>query len=225
MPFNNNNINNNNANNSSEYVSPSNYDDEPDNTPFDSSSSDDSDSDDTYDSDDSSDYGDGEIVFNPDSRYLITYELYNSKLHGNRLCDGMLLVNETFKNTNYFRTRYIQSFYEHNKEIAARLRRAGGSRLMHPFIRNYITILDNAASSQVQIAQCIQLDSGEHVAVLKTFYLRIIQRAWKKRFALRVQIEQRKRIPENILHRVRHGSWPQCCLNLPTIRGLLHDLR
>jgi hypothetical protein len=224
MPFNN--INNNNANNSSEseYVSPSNYDDEPTNASFDSSSSDDSYSDDTYDSNDSSDYGDGDIVFNPDSRYLITYEFYNSKLHGNRACDGMLLVNKTFKNTNYFRTSYIQLFYEHNKELAARLRWRGGSRLKHPFIRNYINILDNSATAQVQIAQCIQLDSGEQTAVLKTFYLRIIQRAWKKRFAIRVQMEQRKRIPENILYRVRHGSWPQCCLNLPTIRGILANL-
>jgi hypothetical protein len=215
---------NNNANNSSEYLPQNNYDDEPVNNESDSDDSSSDVSDDTYDSNDSSDYGDGDIVFNPDARYLITYEFYNSKIHGDRSCDGMLLVNETFKNTNYFRTSYIQLFYEHNKELATRLRQSGGSRLMHPFIRNYINILDNSATAQVQIAQCIQLDSGEQTAILKTFYLRIIQRAWKKRFALRVQMERQKRIPENILYRVRHGTWPQCCLNMPTIRGLLSNL-
>ena len=50
----------------------------------------------------------------------------------------------------------------------------------HPYIRNYNHINKNILS--IQIAKNIILKGGESVAILKTFWIKIIQRTWKKVF-------------------------------------------
>lgn len=47
----------------------------------------------------------------------------------------------------------------------------------HPFISNYQKICKDM---KPQIAECIYLQSGECVCIIKTFWLKIIQRRWKK---------------------------------------------
>lgn len=47
----------------------------------------------------------------------------------------------------------------------------------HPFIYNYRTI---CKGMKPQIAKCIYLQSGECVCIIKTFWIKIIQRRWKK---------------------------------------------
>ena len=162
----------------------------------------------------------GDDMYNSIKYHLITYEIYNSNLHGCTDCDGHYLVHIELKKTNYFNNKFIKSLYKHNKRLAYNLR-IGNSRIMHPFIRNYVNLLETKSISQVQIAQCIMLPGGEIIAILKTFYIRIIQRAWKKIFALRVKIQMKKRHPTNLLYRARHGVWPRDCLNAPSLRGLL----
>jgi hypothetical protein len=192
-----------------------------------------------YSSDSNNDYNDSNDDYNdsnndsnydntlePLKRYIIFTEIYNSRIHGYTRCDGQFLVNTLLKNTNYFKKQHIvNDLNQRNREIVNILNfpnpNGRRSRYMHPFIRNYTNILESNRFNQVQIAQCILLDSGEYIAIIKTFYIRIIQRAWKKAFAKRIEIQNRKRIPANILHRVRHGTWPLECLYMPTIRGLL----
>lgn len=53
-------------------------------------------------------------------------------------------------------------------------------RYKHPFIRNYRQIVLRPGYIQPEIAECIILPSGESVAILKTFWIRIIQRAWRR---------------------------------------------
>jgi len=50
----------------------------------------------------------------------------------------------------------------------------------HPCIRNYNHINKNILN--IQIAENIILKGGESVAILKTFWIKIIQRTWKKIF-------------------------------------------
>jgi len=50
----------------------------------------------------------------------------------------------------------------------------------HPYIRNYNHINKNIL--KIQIAEKVILKGGECVAILKTFWIKIIQRTWKKIF-------------------------------------------
>jgi len=50
----------------------------------------------------------------------------------------------------------------------------------HPLIRNYKKIVKN--SLNFEIAHCVTLSGGEYVAILKTFWIKIIIRSFKKAF-------------------------------------------
>lgn len=147
---------------------------------------------------------------------LVSVCIYNSKVHGCRLCDGHYLVYSTLTPTNYYRRGVLRDFKEMN---------AYYSQIKHRFIRNFNTIMNSPIMCSPQIAECIYLPGGEYMAIIKTVYIRIIQRAWKKAYALRVRASMNKLHPTNILYRFAHGIWPECCTNMPTIRGILGDMR
>ena len=65
-------------------------------------------------------------------------------------------------------------------------------RYKHPFIRNYREIVLRDEYIKPEIAECILLSSGETVAILKTFWIRIIQRVWKRVFLKRVNIMKKR---------------------------------
>jgi hypothetical protein len=65
-------------------------------------------------------------------------------------------------------------------------------------------------SYQVHLAQCIRLPTGETVCVIKTFWLKIIQRTWKKVF------KERQRVLKNIYLRQIRGK-----VFIPSLTGML----
>jgi hypothetical protein len=58
----------------------------------------------------------------------------------------------------------------------------------HPIIRNYIEIGLKRGFVRLEVVEEIQLYSGEHIAILKTFWLRIFARIVKKRILIKKQI-------------------------------------
>jgi hypothetical protein len=50
---------------------------------------------------------------------------------------------------------------------------------IHPTIRNYNKIVSNKHYFKPEISECIILPTGETIAILKTFWIRIIQKVWK----------------------------------------------
>ena len=82
----------------------------------------------------------------------------------------------------------------------------------HLFIRNYVNIINKQSYFQPQIAKCIYI-GDECVAIIKTFWLKIVQRTWKKIYAKRMNIIKN---PTNIFYRQMNGP-----MRLPTLRGML----
>ena len=79
---------------------------------------------------------------------------------------------------------------------------------LHPWVRNYNDINKNILN--IQIAEKIILKGEECVAILKTFWIKIIQRTWKKVF--------RKYLFDKYLRELRGYK----VLNRPNIlRGML----
>ena len=81
----------------------------------------------------------------------------------------------------------------------------------HLFIRNYVNIINKPSYFQPQIAECIYI-GDECVAIIKTFWLKIVQRTWKKIYAKRMQLIN----PTTLFYRQING--PMC---LPTLKGML----
>jgi len=84
-------------------------------------------------------------------------------------------------------------------------------RPTHLFIRNYVNII-NKSCFQPQIAECIYIGE-ECTAIIKTFWLKIIQRTWKKIYAKRMNYIKN---PTNLFYRQMRGP-----MYLPTLRGML----
>ena len=91
----------------------------------------------------------------------------------------------------------------------------------HPFIRNYKAIISNENYIKPEIAKCVYLSGDECVAILKTFWLRIVQRAWRRVFQERKQIFARRMRIDSLSHREITGKWPTSCSQLPSIHGML----
>ena len=58
----------------------------------------------------------------------------------------------------------------------------------HTKIRNYHNIIRRPNYIKPEIAECFELSTQEHIAIIKTIWIKLIQRKWKKVFALKQQI-------------------------------------
>jgi hypothetical protein len=94
----------------------------------------------------------------------------------------------------------------------------------HPTIRNYTAIATRENYIKPEIAQCIMLPTQELIAILKTTWIRIIQKKWKKVYAQRQIVLNYRRQPTALRKRESSGQWPSYCLLLPGLRGMLSEL-
>jgi hypothetical protein len=95
----------------------------------------------------------------------------------------------------------------------------------HPTIRNYYNIVSNTNYIQPEIGEYIILPTLEAVAILKTFWIRIIQKKWKKVFEQQQQIINERCKLQSLIYRQTTGYWPSHCKTFPTLKGMLHKLK
>ena len=76
----------------------------------------------------------------------------------------------------------------------------------------------------IEIAECFYLPSQECVSILKTFWLKIIQRKWKNILRERKNIIRKRGHPNSLIHREIYGKWPISCLYYPALSGMLSNL-
>ena len=92
------------------------------------------------------------------------------------------------------------------------------TRLPHPFIRNYENIISNKNYLQLHLAKNILLDTGEIICIIKTYWIRIIQRTWKRIYKERQKIIQKRKNPMSILYFQQNGKWPKDCSIYPILK-------
>jgi len=144
-------------------------------------------------SDSSSDYEENEdVMYEPDetspTKYnIVLCEIYNEKIHGNvsenkkELCNHYLVLG-IFKKLDMKCLNEMSSFY--NKSYMEKINKI----TPHSTIRNYRNILTSPNYIKPEIAYCICLAGGEEICILKTFWIRIIQRTWKTIYKSRKEI-------------------------------------
>jgi len=121
---------------------------------------------------------------NIESQYLIQHSLQLDTFYNSQ--EFTLFMNMINMSRNYY-SRYFQ-MNKHSIE--------------HPIIRNYKYAVMKKNYISFEIVQHIQLEhGGEHVAVYKTFWLRIFQRKWKKYHRYKMQLVRTLLKPYGLLLR------------------------
>lgn len=94
----------------------------------------------------------------------------------------------------------------------------------HIIIRNYKNIISKPDYIKPEIAQCVVLQTHHSVAILKTIWIKLIQRKWKKIYKERQNIMRKRMSPSSLSTRELTGKWPHHCQHLPSIYGMLRNL-
>ena len=182
-------------------------------------------------SDDSYDDDEQDIIYESDeptfTKYtIILCELYNHFIHGiteNVSVNSHYLVSWRFKQLNMCyiddiasdeNQRYAE-FYETNHPCIRK----------HLIYKNYKNIIVRENYIKPEIALCIYLPTNECIAILKTFWLKIIQRKWKNIIKQRNYIIQKRCNLNELKHRELLGRWRRDCYYYPTLKGMLSDLK
>ena len=106
--------------------------------------------------------------------------------------------------------------------VYSRLLNWGDSRTnSHPLYKNYTNIVARNTYIKPEIAECMYLETHECVAVLKTHWIRLIQRTWKNVMRKRADVIQKRTNPHALYNRQITGNWPSDCSNCPGLKGML----
>ena len=89
---------------------------------------------------------------------------------------------------------------------------------------DYINFVLLYSSVNVEIAECLYLPSDHCVSIIKTHWLKLIQRTWKKIHRLRKHTIVMRSHPNALKYREIYGMWPNNCINYPSLRGMLSNL-
>lgn len=139
-------------------------------------------------------------TYEPEEQSLTKYNLvlceqYDRRLHG--ICDGEI---------NYHYLTLIR-FREYDIDCI------NVARMIYPNNR-----------SNLEIAECLYLPSDHCVSIIKTYWLKLIQRTWKKIHRSRKLIIAMRSHPNALKYREINGRWPNNCINYPRLKGMLSNL-
>ena len=78
-----------------------------------------------------------------------------------------------------------------------------------------------ATNSNIDIMKLFILDDHTHTVVIKTYWLKIIQRHWKKVYSQRKYCISRRRQIKTMMYVERNGRYPYDCHSMPGLHGML----
>lgn len=185
-----------------------------------------SDSDNT-DNEYNSDYDDDEnynhIMYEPEennsSKFTIALnELYNDNIHG----EG----GENISNQYLVHSRYKKLDINFISDIAnnINLEYQYLGNQSHNIYRNYKQIITQENYVKPEITECITLNTGHCIGIIKTIWLKLIQRKWKNIMKERKNIIKKRTHPKSLQYRETTGKWPKNCLKYPQLKGMLSQL-
>ena len=76
-------------------------------------------------------------------------------------------------------------------------------------------------NSNIDIMKLFILDDHTHTVVIKTYWLKIIQRHWKKIYSQRKYCISRRRQIKTMMYVERNGMYPYDCYSMPGLQGML----
>ena len=161
------------------------------------------------------------------SKYkLLVCEIFNKNIHGiTRESDpninGQFIVIEKFKINKNIQINYLFEKINKHCKWVNEFYNKHFEKLGDNYITNYCNIIKDSNYIKPEIGEIYYLRGDECVCIIKTFWLKIIQRTWKKIFKIRQQMIKRRFRPDSLLYMQITGKWPEECVNMPSIRGML----
>jgi hypothetical protein len=99
----------------------------------------------------------------------------------------------------------------------------------YPFerIRRYLAeySIVRVENAKVHIMKLCILEDGTYSVVLKTHWLRLVQRHWRKTYQQRKRVIRGRRNLANLRQREIYGRWPHGLNILPSLHGLIQDYK
>ena len=121
------------------------------------------------------------------SKYKLAFcEFFNLDIHGkdemsSPNIDSHLLILRTLNINTFYDPQHYNSITRFVGIVRRQyVRYISTTSKQHPFIRNYKNAVIKKNYVSLEIIELVELEGGEHVAIYKTFWLRIVQRMWKK---------------------------------------------
>lgn len=180
-------------------------------------------------------------IFQSISKFnLVLIELHNENIHGinntNNYIDSHYLLIDSFYPYNYYSKNDINNLnnieneneielYNINDTIEAYrnyYRTLFRQFCKHKFIRNYYKIIKYYIKPQIGLI--IELPSHERIVIIKTFWIKIIQRTWKNIYKKRILIINKRKHIHNINYKILNGVWSRGLNNIPSLKGMLYYL-
>ena len=158
---------------------------------------------------------------------IVLCELYNEDIHGTTNNINIQTSYFVLNRYKYFDLETINRdclYYNSQYNNIVRNILLVESLRKHPVIINYVNIISNTSYIKPEISKCIYLDTGECVCVLKTIWFRLIQRTWKKIYAIQNDVIKKRCSVKSLYYREITGKWPVDCRKMPTIKGMLNYL-
>lgn len=147
--------------------------------------------------------------------YIAICEIFNPIIHG-------IDKNSSFGIENNFlvcETFTLEEFYNNSYQYTITALRADYKRISrknskslkqaHPTIRNYNKIIENRNFIKLDIIVIHELPGNEYVGYIKTFWIKLIQRRWKKIYKQRQDILKQRMLSKSIREREITGKWPK----------------
>ena len=147
------------------------------------------------------------------SRYELGFcDLYHPLLHGSVISDE----EEIYKHYLYIMPTTISNSEQIIIQRLWMLQRIANSNgglhtISHPIIRNYQRYAFHNYHIEPQIVEVIDGPGDFTTAIIKTHYIRLIQRKWKKIYAERQRVLSLRKSPKSLHHRRVYGKWPSSC--------------
>jgi hypothetical protein len=141
------------------------------------------------------------------TNYELSYiELYNTSRHGD-------LSDLSIKKQNYIQNNYLlmhsikpESFLKQTERVTKIIEKAQKyyTQVIQQTNANY-----NFQNNHASLDIIKRVNNDEYTfAIVKTFWLKIFQRRWKKVYQNKQHITKKMRNPQNLFHRQIHGKWP-----------------
>jgi hypothetical protein len=141
------------------------------------------------------------------TNYELSYiELYNTSRHGD-------LSDLTEKKQNYILNNYLlmhsikpESFLKQPERV---------TKLIEKAQKYYTQVIQqtntdyNFQNNHASLDIIKRVNNDEYTfAIVKTFWLKLFQRRWKKVYQNKQHITEKMKNPQNLFHRQTHGKWP-----------------
>jgi hypothetical protein len=148
---------------------------------------------------------------------IVLCELYNTNIHGDCMEDSTVKKHYiTINRYKKLEMNVINDIAEFmNLEYFYLLNQSSDT------FANYLNIIRQDNYIKPEIAECIYLPTGHCVSILKTIWIKLIQRTWKKIYKQRKIIMSKRMSINSLRYREVNGVWPDDCRIHPSIKGML----